>query len=123
MQEALCAASMGSLCRGETDVSSRLKERNKEYLRCRENKSYATVVGLCRGLYADFFFLAFFGAGPELSEDPAREDSVAACFRSGPLGPLVLGGTSCTWPSGSADVEDSGYENAIEGVECHLLLL
>ena len=81
-------------------------------------KSYATMVGLCRGLYADFFFLAFFGAGPELSEDPAREDSVAACFRSGPLGPLVLGGTSCTWPSGSADVEDSGYENAIGQGSC-----
>ena len=93
---------------GRNDVSSRLRERNKEYLRCREKKSYATVVALCRGLYAGFFFLTFFGAGPEILEDPAREDSVAARFRGCPLGPAARGGTLCTWPPESADVEDSG---------------
>ena len=71
-------------------------------------KSYPTVVGLCRGLNAAFFFLALFDAGPVMSEDPAREDSAAARFRGGPLVPFATGGASCTWPPESAGVEGSG---------------
>ena len=111
MQEALCVASIGALCRekgrkvilGERDGTCKSQEK------CMSDENpYATVVGLCRGLEAVLFFLAFFGAGPVLSEDPAREDSVAARFRAGPLGPLARGGTSPTCPPESADVEGSG---------------
>ena len=70
--------------------------------------SYPTVVGLCRGLDSAFFFLDFFGAGPVMSEDPARDDSAAARFRGGPLVPFARGGVSCTWPPESAGVEGSG---------------
>ena len=73
-----------------------------------DENPYATVVGLCRGLYAGFFLLDFFAAGPEMSDDPAWEDSAAARFRAGPLGPLARGGTSRTWPPESAGVEGSG---------------
>ena len=72
-----------------------------------DENPYATVVGLCRGLEAVFFFRDFFGAGPVGSEDPAREDSAAVRFRGGPVGPLASGGTSRTWPPESADVEGS----------------
>ena len=75
-------------------------------------KTYATVVGLWRGFFASFFFCFFFG-GLEVLEDPAWEDTVAARFRVGPLGPTARGGTSSTWSPESADVEGSGYENAI----------
>ena len=75
-------------------------------------KTYATVVGLERGFFTTLFFCFFFG-GLEIPEDPALEDPVAACFRSGPCVPTARGGTSSTWPPESADVEGSGYENAI----------
>ena len=52
-------------------------------------KSYATVTGLARGFFPNFF-LCFFFAGPVVLDDP-----VAARFWGGPLGPTARGGTSC----------------------------
>ena len=79
----------------------------------RQTISYAVVVGLWRVLLATFFFCFFFG-GPEASEGPASEDPVPARFRSGPRLPTARGGTSSTWSPGSAEVEGTEYENAIE---------
>ena len=80
-----------------------------------DENPYATVVGLCRGLEAIFFFLDFFGAGPVRSEDPAREDSAAARFRGGPVGPLARGGTSRTWPPESADRKSTRLNSSHSG--------
>src|SRR5664279_226013 len=78
------------------------KMRNaKAEIVCRLKVSYASDVGLGRGLDTTFFF--FLGA----FEVPVTER-----FLDSARPPTAIGATSSTWSSGSADVGCSGNVNA-----------